>query len=181
MALKLSIYEEIRKDHRQIEDLFRRLLALDGSHHESRHRLVGELQEAWVSHARAEEAAFYNELRRLDILSDLVHESYQEHLDVETQLRLLRLRDRIETDWRSATEQLLESFLRHREEEENAVFSVAEEMFTDAEALTMGRNFLRLKGQYSHQGWLRSGVELLANVFDFKDPRRSHHDIEKNI
>lgn len=61
--MKLSIYDEIRKDHLEIESLFRKIFALEVDEHSQhflRHRLVADLRKCWVSHARAEEAVLYN-------------------------------------------------------------------------------------------------------------------------
>src|SRR5690349_8064424 len=101
----MQIYEALKKDHEKVRSLLNQLLSLD-EEDSSRHQLVEQIRDELVPHARAEEAVFYNALRSLDVAKDVVRHAYREHIEAESMLKTLQLKDKVNMDWKKTARKL---------------------------------------------------------------------------
>ena len=64
----MNIYEELKKDHREIKMMLNELVGLD-KNDDFRFLLISQIRSAILSHSRAEEAVLYNGFMRTDHIS----------------------------------------------------------------------------------------------------------------
>jgi hemerythrin-like domain-containing protein len=143
----MLIYEELKKDHEKVKS-----------------QLIKAIRDELIPHARAEEAVFYNTLRSIDSAKDIVMHGYQEHLEAETQLRMLQLRDKIDVEWKETAQKLKSAVEHHIQEEEGKIFNVAKQLFTNDEAVMMGDAFTKLKPDIKEEGFLSTTLDMVVNM-----------------
>ncbi|MGE0632244.1 MAG: hemerythrin domain-containing protein [Pseudobdellovibrionaceae bacterium] len=160
----MQIYESLKKDHNNIKSLLNRLVVLNEDEGEEKHRLIEQIRDELVPHARAEEAVLYNTLRSLNSAAEVVYDSYKEHIEAETLLRTLQVRDRVDAAWKENAQKLKKAVFAHIQDEEVRIFKIAKQLFTEEEALMMGEAFDALKPQIKSEGFVTTTVELVANM-----------------
>lgn len=160
----MQIYEVLRKDHEKVKTLLSELVALDESGEKRRHDLIQQIRDELVPHSRAEESVFYNSLSAIDSAKDVVMHGYQEHMEAETFLRTLQAADKIDMGWKQTAKKLKEAVFHHIEEEENKIFTVAQHLFTDEEAVMMAEAFEQLKPEVREQGFMQTTIDMVANL-----------------
>lgn len=159
----MLIYQILRNDHLKIMQLINELLTLEEGD-DTRKDLIEQMRDELVPHARAEESVFYNSLRSINAAKDLVKESYKEHMEAESLLRALQLKDKVDMDWKATAQKLRQALAHHIQEEESEVFSVAKMHLTNDEAEMMGEAFERLKPEIREEGLLKTSIDLIANM-----------------
>lgn len=160
----MLIYEALKKDHDKIKTLLAQLLATSPNKPEERHEIVEQIRDEIIPHSRAEEAVFYNTLRSIDMAKDLVLHCYQEHLEIETYLRMLQVRDKIDVEWKETAQKLKTALEKHIHEEETKIFSAAKQLFTTREAEMMGEAFVRLKPDIRREGFVSTTLDMVVNM-----------------
>lgn len=160
----MIIYEALRNDHDTVRQLLNELVMLNENDEQRRHSLIDQIRDELVPHSRAEESVFYNSLRAIDSAKDIVMHGYQEHMEAETLLRSLQLKDKIDADWKSNAQKLKKALEHHIQEEEGKIFSVAQQLFTEEEALMMGQAFEQLKPEVRDEGFVRTTLDMVANL-----------------
>jgi len=146
----------LRQQHREIEQLFKRVTGGNGSAHASRaalEELIGTLQV----HSRLEETIFYPAVRQLDTkkAEEQILESYEEHGIVDFLLMQLPSSDRRDERFQARLRVLQSLVEEHVQEEEDQVFKLAERL-GDAERERLAAA-------------LRDEVEEIAEVNDLID------------
>jgi hemerythrin superfamily protein len=157
----MSIYEELRADHEDIQDLLD--LLAQAEEPDERKSLITQIRDLLVPHSRAEEAVLYNSLRDLDQSKDVVTHSYQEHIKAETLLRALQVTEAVALHWQSGVEKLRDELDHHIEHEETTVFAAAQGVLSNDDADALGKAFSQFKEKLG-AGFLVSQIELLANI-----------------
>ena len=160
----MTIYEELRKDHRAVIELMDRLIASGDESAETRHQLIDQIRDALVPHSRAEEALFYNLLREMDSAKSMVGHEYIEHMEAEALLRALQVADLVGTGWRVTATKLRDALAHHIAEEESEVFAVAQKLLSQEEAEMIGRAFVAMKPDIKDQGFVGTSLDLIANL-----------------
>ncbi len=160
----MQIYEVLKNDHKQIIQLLTELVELSEDAGDHRSKLISQIRDELIPHARAEEAVFYNSLRAIDSAKDVVMHGYQEHIEAETALRMLQVRDKIDTEWRTTANKLRDSIFHHIDEEENRIFSVAQQLFTKQEAEVMAVAFEKLKPEIKEEGLIKTTLDMVVNM-----------------
>jgi hemerythrin-like domain-containing protein len=160
----MSIYEILKQDHETVKGLLRELLSLTQNNIEERHRIIDEIRDELIPHARAEEAVFYNALRSLNGHKGEIMHAYKEHLEAETHLRTLQLMDKVGVDWKNTTEKLKESLEHHIEEEETNIFAIAKQALTHEEAEMIGDAFQALKPKVQQEGFMKNTLDMVINM-----------------
>lgn len=160
----MLIYDALKNDHDKVKGLLNELVQLSDDEKEDRHELIEQIRDELIPHSRAEEAVFYNTLRSLDAARDVAMHGYQEHLEAETFLRMLQVRDKIDAEWKSTAEKLRNALLHHIKEEEGKIFNVAQQCFTNDEARMMAEAFEKLKPELQAEGFVKTTIELVANM-----------------
>lgn len=171
----MTIYEVLKKDHRKIEDLLERLVHSADADDATRGRLIEQIQDELIPHARAEEAVFYNSLSTIDEAKDIVRHGYAEHMEAETLLRTLQGLDAVNAEWSKIAKKLQDSLLHHIEEEEGNVFETAQALLADEEVKMMAEAFEEMKPKIRDGGFVQSTLELVANMMPsrFATPLRN--------
>ncbi len=160
----MQIYEALKNDHKKVKQLLAELVELSEDAGNRRSKLISQIRDELIPHSRAEEAVFYNSLRAIDSAKDVVMHGYQEHIEAETALRMLQVRDKIDTEWRTTANKLRESVLHHIEEEESTIFTVAQQLFTKQEAEMMAVAFEKLKPEIKEEGFVKTTFDMVVNM-----------------
>lgn len=169
----MHIFEALIKDHEVVKDLLDELVNLDDNDTESRHDLVSSIADELIPHSRAEEAILYNSMRSLKVGEEKVMHSYKEHMEAETLLRSLQVKDRIGLDWKTTARKLKDALEHHIAEEEGQLFALVHQTMTTKETQALGQLFLDMKPKYQEEGFLRNTVEMVANLLPPKSAKTS--------
>ncbi|UYL07700.1 hemerythrin domain-containing protein [Bdellovibrio sp. SKB1291214] len=160
----MIIYEALKNDHDKVKALLNQLVNLSEDDDQTRSELVTMIRDELVPHSRAEEAVFYNTLREFKPTSDIAMHGYKEHMEAESLLRILQLKDIASLDWKDTALKLKEALEHHVEEEEGLMFEVAKKNFTEEEALMMGEAFERMKPEIKDETIIATTWEMVANL-----------------
>lgn len=160
----MLIYDALKKDHDTVKGLLAQLVNLQKGDESRRHDLIEQIRDELIPHSRAEEYVFYNSLRAIDAAKDIVMHGYQEHMEAETMLRMLQVRDTIDLEWKDTALKLKKALEHHIAEEEGRIFSVAKQLFTDVEAQSMAEAFESLKPEVKTEGFMSTTLDLVANL-----------------
>jgi hemerythrin-like domain-containing protein len=173
----MTIYEELKKDHRGVLALLDQLVASEKAGPEAWGRLVQQIRDELVPHARAEEAILYNALRDAGEAQDVVAHSFGEHAQTEAVLRGLQISDALDLTWVGAAKQLRESLSHHIAEEEGKVFAAAKRAFSEQEAEAMGAAFVQMKPRVRGENFAETTAEMIANLL----PARLRDSLRKFV
>ena len=160
----MNIYEELKKDHQKVLALLDRLIASEHEGPEVRGRLVDQIRDDLVPHARAEEAILYNALRDQDQSKDVVMHAYGEHAEVEAVLRSLQVTGAVNVNWAAGARKLRELLVHHIAEEEGKVFAAAQRYFSEEEATLMREAFVQMKPQVKGESVVGTTLDMIANL-----------------
>lgn len=79
-------------------------------------------------------------------------------------LRLLRVQDQIDAQWKQAARKLKTSIEHHIKEEEGKVFAAAKQVFTHQEAVMMAEAFKKLKAVVKRENIIDTTLNLFINM-----------------
>lgn len=159
----MLIYEILKKEHEEVKNMLAELISLKQDD-EYRFVLVEEIKNALIPHARAEEATFYNTIRAVDADKSIVAHGYKEHMEAESLLRLLQVKDKTNLDWKATALKLQDALEHHISEEEGKIFTEAQKIFSQAEAESIGDAFLKLKPSFEGDGIVKNTVDMVINM-----------------
>jgi hemerythrin superfamily protein len=162
----LNIYEALEQDHRMFETLLDRLVDASEDDDDDWKEALDQLRYGVVAHAHAEEAVLYNALREADEGGSIVAHAFLEHAKSETELRALTALKAVDANWTSLAEKLREDLRHHIEEEESKVFAAARKVFSEEEAIELGKAFQALKKETAKgaDSFTASTLDLVANL-----------------
>ena len=163
----MDIYQALTADHDKLKPLLDQLVEAT-EHSGDTKRLLDQIKDELVVHARAEEAVFYNSLRESEQGKGEAMHGYKEHAEAEALLQTLRGLKAINIEWKKAAEKLRDALNHHIEEEEGEMFARGRQVFFDQEADQMGEAFLRMKPEIEARSDFQNTLELVANLM----PRR---------
>jgi hemerythrin-like domain-containing protein len=161
---QMRIYEALKKDHEGVKNLLNRLVSLNEDQNEEKSRLVSQIRDELIPHSRAEEALFYNSLRLLDETKSLAMHGYREHMEAETLLRRLQAGDMVNADWKETALKLKQALEHHIEEEEGEIFTAAQRLLTDQEAIAINDAFQKMKPEIKEEGFMMNTLEMIKNM-----------------
>lgn len=159
----MQIYELLKDDHDKVRLLLNELITLPEDH-ERCDELIEQIRDELVPHSRAEESVFYNSLRTLDESKKLAMHGFQEHLQAESLLRTLQVKDKLGGDWKKTANKLKDALDQHIHEEETDMFAMARRLFTEQEAEMMADAFQKLKPKAKEQGFMKNTLDMIANL-----------------
>jgi len=160
----MLIYDVLKNDHDELKVLLDRLVHSADADEKTRGRIIEQIRDQLVPHARAEEAVFYNSLRTIDEAKELVSEGYQEHMEAETLLRTLQAMEGVNADWTKTAQKLKDAVEHHIEEEEGEIFDAAKQLLAVEEAEMMAQAFEQMKPEVREGGFMQNTLDLIANV-----------------
>jgi hemerythrin superfamily protein len=149
----IDVVSLIKKDHRELEELFARLTAGDGD----RQRLLDEITVRLEAHSRAEELEVYPVLSLADPgEEDEVEHAHHEHHEAEHRLRMARNLV-VSPHFGAAFTEFVQAVKHHVEEEENEVLPALQKAVDAGRLAELGAAFEKVRG------------ELLASPAAFPD------------
>jgi len=160
----MVIYEELKKDHREVLALCDRLIQSADASGEQRNSLISQIRDALIPHSRAEEAVFYNAIRQEAQDKTKIGHGYTEHVMAEGLLRSLQIQGKVDVAWRQTAQKLRDALAHHIQEEETEIFAEAQKIFSTEEAEQIGSAFVQLKPQIEEQGFMGTSLDLIANL-----------------
>ncbi|WP_030692116.1 hemerythrin domain-containing protein [Streptomyces globisporus] len=129
----------ILKDHRTMEDLFRKMRSVEAD----RAAALKEFAALLIAHGEAEEAEVYGALKRYKgVDNEEVEHGEEEHAEGnEALLKLLEVEDVGSEEWDARLEELVEAVSHHVDEEERTILNGARESVSDERRAELGRAF----------------------------------------
>ncbi|THA86994.1 hemerythrin domain-containing protein [Streptomyces sp. A0592] len=130
----------ILKDHRTMEELFRRMRSIEADREAARDQFSALL----IAHGEAEETKVYGALKRFrDIDDDEVEHGEEEHAEGnEALLKLMEVDDVGSDEWDERLEDLVKAVTHHLDEEERTILNGARENVPDERRAELGAAFL---------------------------------------
>ncbi len=180
----MTIYEELKKDHRKVLSLLDELIAAEKADSKKCLALVEQIRDELIPHARAEEAVLYNAIRDIEPAKDVVGHAYREHMEAETLLRGLQISEGMKMNWITGARKLKEAIQHHIQEEEGEVFAAAKKLFIEEEAVAMAEVFNKMKPLIKKQTFAGSSMDMLVNMMPsrLREPfRKSQLPIAKAV
>ncbi|HEX3860652.1 MAG TPA: hemerythrin domain-containing protein [Stellaceae bacterium] len=143
----MSIYDELKSDHKQVSDMLGRLDEMSSRAIVAKKRLFEEMKTALTAHSRAEEKVFYDALKSAKDAHDIILEGYEEHHVLDVLLEEMIAIDPHDEKWAAKLSVLTENVKHHVEEEEGDIFKKARKIFDTATAKKLGEEFVATKEQ----------------------------------
>ncbi|MFD4245380.1 hemerythrin domain-containing protein [Streptomyces sp. NPDC058525] len=152
-----DVVEVILKDHRTMEELFRRMRSIEADRAGARERFAALL----IAHGEAEEIEVYGALKRFkDVDNEEVDHGEEEHAEGNKALLALLEVDDVGSDaWDARLEDLVKAVSHHLDEEERTILNGAREGVPDERRAELGAAFLR-----EREKQLASGCGSIENV-----------------
>lgn len=171
----MLIYDALKKDHDKLKPLLAELIEVAKADKSTRDRVIEQIRDELIPHARAEEAVFYNSLREIDDTRDLVVHGYTEHAEAEAMLRGLQAMEVVNADWTKLATKLKEAIEHHIRDEEGEIFSAAKQVLAVEEAQMMAQAFEQMKPEIREGSFVQNTLDLIANVMPlrFAQPLRN--------
>ncbi|MFC9585053.1 hemerythrin domain-containing protein [Streptomyces yangpuensis] len=135
-----DVVAAILKDHRTMEELFRRMRSVEADREAARDQFSALL----IAHGEAEEAEVYSALKRFrGVDDDEVEHGEEEHAEGnEALLKLLEVDDVGSDEWDERLEDLVKAITHHLDEEERTILNGARESVPDERRAELGAAFL---------------------------------------
>ena len=128
-------FELLKKDHKTVSQLFKRIEAASGRVKLIRFR---KLQTELDLHAHIEEKIFYPALKDAEESRDITLEAFEEHKVIKELLAELAAAKKPSDEWTAKFTVLKENVEHHVDEEEGELFSKAKKVLTEEQAEALG-------------------------------------------
>jgi hemerythrin-like domain-containing protein len=145
-APKGRIFDLLREEHRMAMEMLERICE-NGMDEDERREQFAEFRAMLMSHSLAEARAFYAPLKQSADEPDKVLEADVEHLVVERLLEDLSGNLLEEAQWLARAKVLRELIRHHVQEEEGALFQMAQQAFDQDELEEMAEDFESERGR----------------------------------
>ncbi|MFD3808735.1 hemerythrin domain-containing protein [Streptomyces sp. NPDC058619] len=131
----------ILKDHRTMEDLFRRMRSVESD----RAAALAKFSALLIAHGEAEESEVYGALKRFkDVDNEEVEHGTEEHAEGnKALLALLEVSEVGSDEWDSRLEELVKAVSHHLDEEERTILNGARESVPHERRAELGAAFLK--------------------------------------
>lgn len=131
----MNAFELLKADHRKVAELFDRL---EGASGKEKLPIFKEINSELELHTHIEEKIFYPALEKPRKTHDLTLEAYEEHNVVKTLLSELAGARSADDEWQAKAKVLRENVEHHVDEEEDELFSNAEDVLSEDEIEALG-------------------------------------------
>ena len=136
----MTIFESIREDHETQRTLIDLVTKTAGAS-DGREELWARLKDELEAHAAAEERYFYVPLMEHDMTQDAARHSVSEHKELDDYAEQLDEYDMSGPQWIQTAKELCERLIHHLDEEEKEVFPVAGKVLSDAEKVSLAKEY----------------------------------------
>lgn len=145
----MDILDLIRKDHRQVETLFKEIE--NTNNNQELYDRFNELYKEINLHAKVEEQTFYPAIRESGDHNQLVSEAQKEHDKAKELLEEIASLSPASIEFEQKIRQLKEAIQHHVQEEEKEVFPLVSECMNAEEREQLGREFTTSKSQLQNE------------------------------
>jgi hypothetical protein len=164
----MTIYELLKKDHKEVSALFKKLENCMENKSEQSGEIFNTIKEELLAHAAAEEEVFYAPLKaRSEADEDKmsINEAYQEHHVVALLINEMSRMEINSEEWCAKAVVLSEIVEHHVEEEESEVFEKARKILSRKEAQDMAIEMQEKKEQYKGkiEDVLKKALEIISS------------------
>lgn len=119
MAQQQQLFELLKRDHRQVEQLMDQLVE---GEEDQRRELFDQLNESLSQHMQLEEKFFYPRIKTAPQLKELVQDALEEHRETKEFLQKLSKMKFDTEQWLDTLQEMQEGVLHHVEDEEDQIF-----------------------------------------------------------
>ncbi len=123
----MSIYTYLHTEHEEVKAIMASIADMGDEDSTEKFSAFSELKEKLLTHAKAEETVFYDELKGFPELADKIDHAEHEHEEAETLLEELSDSSLRGSAWQQKFLKLKNDVEHHIEEEEKDVFKLAKE------------------------------------------------------
>ena len=131
----MNAFELLKADHEKVAQLFEQLESASGR---EKLTVFEEIRTELELHAHIEEKVFYPALEQPEETRDITMEAYEEHAVVKKLLSELGRSRTANEEWEAKAKVLQENVEHHVEEEENELFSKAQQALGEEEIDRLG-------------------------------------------
>jgi len=136
----MDIFNRILEEHERQRDLTKKILDANGDS-QQRQELFERLAIEFLSHAAAEEHAFYAPMLKVAETTDQSRHSVAEHHEAIELIEKLQKSDISSSEWLTTFKQLAEDNEHHMQEEEKDVFDLVKREMTQGAIDSMLETF----------------------------------------
>ncbi len=147
----MNAIELLKKQHREVEDLFEEFESAGDGARKTRERLCQEISDQLAIHAEIEEKLFYPESRQEDT-EEILRESVEEHLAMKRTLADLIDADVDDEQFDARMKVLKELVEHHVEEEEQDLFPRVRKTCSKEELEDLGARMEAMAGEIESAG-----------------------------
>lgn len=135
----MDVYSAIKRQHDTARETLEQLGDSTTRAEKTRKQLFDTFKRDLWAHNKVEEAVFYAELRKHASIRDDALEAFAEHHMVNSMLEELETTPVTSDNWTAKFSALKELLEHHMEEEEQKIFDMAREIFSDQQATDLGK------------------------------------------
>lgn len=141
----MDIYEYLKKDHKEVANLFEQLVSARSD--TSREHILQAIQDKLLLHAKTEEATFYTALEECSEthLNELMPEAEEEHDTVRDFFKQLATAKTGSPRWFILVGALKQAVEHHVEEEEGLIFKHAKQVLSNEQARQLAQEMDAMK------------------------------------
>ncbi len=143
----MSLFDLLKKDHKNVKDLFEEIQEDGEMEREAKKDLFSQIEEELEIHMEGEESFFYPALKESEDALKQVLEAYEEHHVAKTVLQEAADLDKEDERWDAKVKVLSELVDHHVEEEEGEVFKVAKKVLDKEQLQEIASQIQELKSQ----------------------------------
>jgi Hemerythrin HHE cation binding domain len=155
-------FELLKKDHKKVSDLLKRLDKTEESDASTREELFTQVKTELDNHTQIEETIFYPALEDNEETKEITLEAYEEHKAVKNLLQELEDTNKDDETWGAKLTVLKENVEHHVEEEEGEMFKKAKKALDKDEIDQLGDRIHEAKGERGAEGPAEEEEELVG-------------------
>ena len=135
-----NIFNELKQDHDRHRKMLDELVKTEGDSAD-RTKMFAAFKKEVSAHANAEEQSLYAEMLERPDLQDKGRHSVAEHKEIDDYLEDLEDTDMSSSGWLVTFKKLKHRYEHHIDEEENEIFTAAQEDLSEAKSESLGKVF----------------------------------------
>ena len=143
----MEIYEVLKKDHKAVAEMFKKIEQTSERAQKGRKDLFATLRKQLLAHAKAEQEVLYAPLVERVDERELVLEAFEEHRSIELMFDEVGRCPVDDERWLAKLTVLREIVEHHVEEEEGELFKTARKHFSKPEAEEIGERMQARKAE----------------------------------
>jgi hemerythrin superfamily protein len=149
----MNIIQILKRDHREVKSLFRRLeMSTKGRGRVTAQKVFSSLKNALDAHTLGEEEIVYPRLKEFEKTRDIILESYEEHRMVTQLLNDLAELSLEDETWMAKLSVRKEMVNHHVQEEEETLFPKVEKLLEKDDLEEIGAAFVARRDEFRDAG-----------------------------